>query len=130
MYTIDELLKRVAEYANVKPPVEVIKEAEKEEPILEKIKPEDAFPLRIHSAIALVNEDECLAEDLQRAAELLTIPSELLLTIQKMLCPNSSTKQELLDIADKLENEYSARLTAHMVRKSMHAYEISSMLVK
>ena len=37
--------------------------------------------------------------------------------------PNMSTKDELLGIADELENEYEARINADLVREAAEVYE-------
>lgn len=132
---IDELLKKVAAYAGVKPPQKeaITKKTESEntqKPTasqFEDIK-ETGYPLRIHSAITSVNGDSEVSENLLRAAEFVTIPSDVILKMQRMMRPNGATLDELTALADELESNYFARLTAKMVRDVLSAYRISGML--
>ncbi|WP_336251032.1 diol dehydratase small subunit [Stomatohabitans albus] len=63
------------------------------------------------------------ARNLRRAAELIAIPDARLLEIYNALRPYRSTKQELLDIADELDNKYSAKVNAAWVREAADVYE-------
>ncbi|WP_336249358.1 diol dehydratase small subunit [Stomatohabitans albus] len=63
------------------------------------------------------------ARNLRRAAELIAIPDARLLEIYNALRPYRSTKQELLDIADELDNKYSAAVNAAWVREAADVYE-------
>ncbi|AKA72396.1 diol dehydratase small subunit [Clostridium scatologenes] len=63
------------------------------------------------------------AENLRRAAELTFVPDDRVLEIYNALRPYRSTKQELLDIADELENKYNAKICASLVREACEVYE-------
>ncbi|HHV58389.1 MAG TPA: diol dehydratase small subunit [Firmicutes bacterium] len=63
------------------------------------------------------------ARNLRRAAELTQIPDERILEIYQALRPYRSTKEELLAIADELEQKYGARINAALVREAAEVYE-------
>ena len=93
-----------------------------------KVKPED---LRISSetleAQGEIAEDAgrvSLKSNFDRAAELTSIPDERLLEMYGALRPYRSTKSELLDMADELEQKYNAKITADLVREAAEMYEI------
>lgn len=64
-----------------------------------------------------------LARNLRRAAELVRVPDDRLLQIYNALRPYRSTKQELLAIADELQDEYEATISAGWVREAADVYE-------
>lgn len=64
-----------------------------------------------------------LAANLRRAGELTRVPDERILEIYNAMRPNMSTKDELLGIADELENEYEAKINADLVREAAEVYE-------
>lgn len=64
-----------------------------------------------------------LAQNLRRAAELTRVPDERILEIYNALRPYRSTKDELLAIAEELENKYQAPLCAALVREAAEVYE-------
>lgn len=63
------------------------------------------------------------ARNLRRAAELTQIPDQRILEIYRALRPYRSTKEELLAIADELEQKYGARMNAALVREAAEVYE-------
>jgi propanediol dehydratase small subunit len=63
------------------------------------------------------------ARNLRRAAELTRIPDQRILEIYRALRPYRSTKEELLAIADELEQKYGARMNAALVREAAEVYE-------
>jgi propanediol dehydratase small subunit len=63
------------------------------------------------------------ARNLRRAAELTVVPDERVLEIYNALRPYRSTKEELLVIADELENKYNAKINATLVREAAGVYE-------
>ncbi|WP_434777901.1 diol dehydratase small subunit [Neisseria sp. Ec49-e6-T10] len=71
-----------------------------------------------------------LARNMRRAAELIAIPDERVLEIYNALRPNRSTKEELLAIADELENKYNAKINAGFVREAAEVYATRDMLRK
>lgn len=78
--------------------------------------------LERQSAIALRAGRKALAEGLARAAELATIPSDVILEIYTALRPHRSTGEELEEWAVRLEREYGAPLTAAFLREASNAY--------
>jgi len=63
------------------------------------------------------------ARNLRRAAELIAVPDAELLQIYNALRPYRSTKAELYAIADKLQNQYKATVSAGFVREAADEYE-------
>ncbi len=64
-----------------------------------------------------------LAGNMRRAAEMTRIPDARVLEIYNALRPYRSTKQELLEIANELENKYQAHVCAAFVREAATVYE-------
>ena len=91
-----------------------------------QIGPEDlrATPetLRRQSAVARAAGRSQLADNLARAAELASVPSETILEIYTALRPHRSTAEELDVWAARLEEEYEAPLSAAFVREAAAAY--------
>ena len=96
------------------------------------IGPEDlrATPgtLRRQSAVALAAGRTQLADNLARAAELSTVPSETILAIYTALRPHRSTAEELEAMADRLENELGSPVSAAFVREALGAYAARGLL--
>ena len=63
-----------------------------------------------------------LAENLRRAAELTGISNQEVLDIYNALRPSRSTYDELINLADRLENDLDAPLTAAFVREAAQVY--------
>ena len=63
-----------------------------------------------------------LAANLRRAGELTRVPDERILEIYNAMRPAVSTKDELLGIAEELENEYDAKINAELVREAVEVY--------
>ena len=78
--------------------------------------------LRRQSAVALAVGRTQLADNLARAAELATVPSETILEIYTALRPHRSTAHELTAWAERLENELTAPLCATFVREALAAH--------
>ena len=51
-----------------------------------------------------------IGENLKRAAEMTQIPDDELIKMYDMLRPNRSTKQQLVELAQKLEQQYQATI--------------------
>ena len=64
-----------------------------------------------------------LAENLRRAAELTDISNQEVLDIYNALRPSRSTYNELITLADHLENDLDAPLTAAFVREAAQVYQ-------
>lgn len=71
-----------------------------------------------------------LARNMRRAAELTKVPDARILEIYNSLRPNRSSKEELMAIADELQNKYNARITAEFVREAAAVYEKRDVLKK
>ena len=63
-----------------------------------------------------------LAENLGRAAELTTVPDDVILEVYTALRPHRSTAAELEAWATRLESEFGARDTAALVREARAVY--------
>jgi propanediol dehydratase small subunit len=79
--------------------------------------------LRLQAQIAESAGRAQLGQNFRRAAELTALPDEKVLGIYNALRPHASTKQELLDIAEELERDYSATLCGRLVREAADVYE-------
>lgn len=79
--------------------------------------------LRLQGEIADSIGRNQFANNLKRAAELTAIPDERILEIYNALRPYRSTKQQLLEIADEMQNKYKANVSAAFVREAAEVYE-------
>jgi len=84
--------------------------------------------LRRQSAVALAAGRTQLADNLARAAELSTVPSETILAIYTALRPHRSTAEELEAWAERLDSELDAPLSAAFVREALGAYAARGLL--
>jgi propanediol dehydratase small subunit len=71
-----------------------------------------------------------LAENLLRAAELVGVPNEEVLDIYDVLRPGRRTYDDLLGMADRLERDLAAPLTAAFVREAAEVYRERGILLK
>ncbi len=85
-----------------------------------KISPET---LLAQAEIAEAAGRKQLANNFRRAAELTKVPDKRILEIYNALRPYRSTKEELLAIADELDNAYGAKVCAAFVREAAEVYE-------
>jgi propanediol dehydratase small subunit len=69
-----------------------------------------------------------IARNLRRAAELNKVPDERVLQMYNALRPHRSTFDELNGIADELENQYGAKVTAGFVREAADVYRRRKLL--
>jgi len=90
-----------------------------------KISPET---LRLQSEIAKVNNREQLAKNFKRAAELVNIPNEIILSIYILLRPSNANKEKLLEVCDMLEKKYGAHENAQLIREAIKVYEKKNIL--
>lgn len=81
-----------------------------------------ADTLRAQAEIARQAGYRELAANLARAAELTAVPNAELLQMYELLRPGRSTYEELTGLAERLENEYAAPLTAAFVREAAEVY--------
>lgn len=70
------------------------------------------------------------ARNLRRAAELIAIPDDRVLEIYNALRPNRSTREELLAIADELQNKFGAKINSAFVREAAEVYAERGILRK
>jgi propanediol dehydratase small subunit len=63
------------------------------------------------------------ADNLRRAAELTNVPDNEVLAIYDKLRPNRATKEELLQIAGNLRQNYNANITAALIVETANIYE-------
>jgi propanediol dehydratase small subunit len=59
-----------------------------------------------------------LAENLLRAAELVSVPEEKILAIYNALRPGRATREHLLALADELESRFVAGRCAQLIREA------------
>jgi propanediol dehydratase small subunit len=78
--------------------------------------------LRRQAGIALGAGRPALAANLARAAELASLPDELILEVYTALRPHRSTAGELARWAERLEVEHGAQLTAAFVADAAAVY--------
>ncbi len=71
-----------------------------------------------------------VAGNFRRAAEMIKIPDKVILKIYNCLRPHVSTKQELLSIANEIEDKYGAAINAALIREAAQVYEIRNLLKK
>ena len=84
--------------------------------------------LRLQAQIADSVSRPQLGANFRRAAELTSLPDDKVLAIYNALRPRASTKQELLDIAEELERDFSAVLCGALIREAADVYERRSVL--
>lgn len=71
---------------------------------------------------------DAFASNLRRAAELIAVPDKRILEIYNALRPYRSTKDELYQIADELENQYNCKINAAFVREAADVYALRGRL--
>lgn len=79
--------------------------------------------LNAQGAIAADAGRPAIKNNLDRAAELVTVPDEIILSTYNALRPYRSSKQELLDLADRYESEFDATIVAGYIREAAEFYE-------
>lgn len=86
--------------------------------------------LEMQAQVAESVNREAFAGNLRRAAELIAVPDDRLLEIYNALRPYRSSKQELIDIANELDQKYGAKTAASLVREAADVYEQRGRLKK
>ena len=93
--------------------------------------PEEAYEeTGIHYNVGDVVETPIDISNFRRAAEMTRIPDERILEIYNCMRPHVSTKEELLAIAEELEEKYDAKINAALVKEAAEVYENRGMLKK
>ena len=91
-----------------------------------KLAPEDfrisAETLRAQAEAAEAAGYRPLAENFRRAAELTAISNEEVLAMYNTLRPGRTTYRQLLALAERLERDFAAPLTAALVREAAEVY--------
>ena len=86
--------------------------------------------LEMQAQVAESVNREAFAGNLRRAAELIAVPDDRLLEIYNALRPYRSSKQELIDIANELDQKYGAKTAAALVREAADVYDQRGRLKK
>jgi propanediol dehydratase small subunit len=86
--------------------------------------------LRHQGAIARAAGRDQLAEGLERAAELASVPDDAILAIYTALRPGRSTPEDLDEWADRLERDYGAPGVAALVREAHAAYDARGLFAR
>jgi len=87
-----------------------------------------AATLRAQAEVAAQAGYRELAQNLQRAAELTAVPNEELLRMYELMRPGRSSFAELTEMAEKLESQYDAPITAGFVREAAEVYQNRNLL--
>lgn len=66
---------------------------------------------------------DTLANNFRRAAELIAVPDDKLLSVYDALRPYRSTKEELYTLAGELEGKYQCTINAAFIRQAADVYE-------
>ena len=81
-----------------------------------------AQTLQAQAQVAKASGYPQLAENLIRAAELTAVPNDELLTMYETLRPGRATYGEVMSLAQRLEDSYSAPQNAKLVREAGDVY--------
>ena len=99
-----------------------------------EIKPEDVriAPETLELQAQISDDDGRIAisRNLRRASELISVPDERILEIYNALRPYRSNAEELLEIAEELEEKYGAKINAAFVREAAEVYRFRNKLRK
>ena len=87
-----------------------------------------ADTLQAQAEIAAAAGYRQLAANLRRAAELVDLPDDQLLSIYEALRPRRSTYQELLALGESLTDQYGAVENARFIRQAADAYRAEGLL--
>ena len=84
--------------------------------------------LELQGQVALAAGRAQLAANLRRAGELTGVPDEVILEIYTGLRPHRSTSEQLEHLAERLEREFGATMTAAFVREAKEVYATRNLL--
>ena len=79
--------------------------------------------LKKQGEVSLASGNEPMAINFERAAELVDVPDEVILSMYNKLRPHRSTKLELVMMADELLSNYNAKNCAKLVMEAAEIYE-------
>ncbi|MCC6457800.1 MAG: diol dehydratase small subunit [Caldilineaceae bacterium] len=88
----------------------------------------NAATLRAQAELAQQAGYRELAQNLQRAAELTAVPNEELLRMYELMRPGRSNYEELTEMAQRLEMDFDAPITAGFVREAAEVYRNRNLL--
>lgn len=88
-----------------------------------------AETLRAQGEVSAEAGNPQMQQNFERAAELTNVPDDVILKMYDKMRPNRATKQELLGMADELENTYHAPKCAKLVREAAEVYEKRGILL-
>jgi propanediol dehydratase small subunit len=86
--------------------------------------------LHLQAEIALAGGRHTLAENFHRAAELVTIPQEVIMETYEMLRPGRADRKTLHAQAEVLRSTYKAELLAKFIEEAAVAYERRGIFAK
>jgi propanediol dehydratase small subunit len=87
-----------------------------------------ATTLQAQAQVARKSGYEQLAANLLRAAELTVVPNEEMLQIYNLLRPNRASFEQLMQLAEHIEQKYQAVENARFVREAAEAYRMRGLL--
>lgn len=79
--------------------------------------------------VCIDDDNPVMADSMKRAAELVDVPDEVILSMYNKLRPNRATKMELVMMAQELLEKYKAPLCAKMVLEAAEIYEKRGILL-
>ncbi len=85
--------------------------------------------LRRQGSVAAENDNPQMQANFERAAELVNVPDDVILTMYNKLRPNRSTKRELVLMAQELLEKYQAPHCAKLVLEAAEVYEKRGILL-
>src|SRR3712207_610270 len=86
--------------------------------------------LLLQAEIADASGRPQLASNFRRASEMTAIPDDEVLAIYNALRPRASSRERLLEIAERLEGHYGAAESAALVREAAEVYERRNLLAR
>lgn len=86
--------------------------------------------LQLQAELADAGNRPQLATNFRRAAEMTAIPDAEVLAMYNALRPRASSSTQLAELADRLENTFSAPVCAALVREAAQVYEQRNLLAK
>ena len=87
-----------------------------------------ADTLRLQAQIARAAGYDQLAANLMRAAELTLVPNQEVLQIYDLLRPRRATYEQLMQLAEHLEQTYQAAENGRFIREAADAYRERGLL--
>ena len=84
--------------------------------------------LKMQGEIAVSAGRTQIAHNFARAGEMTKIPDARILEMYNSLRPHRSTKEEMLAMADELQNKYGATVCANFVREAADVYQRRKLL--